>query len=62
MNATQEGLCDGQFNGGGRFQGRQGNGHDPNKGKPDIITNNDKKHAKLRVKQGEDFAKVFHKN
>jgi hypothetical protein len=61
-NAAQEGTRDGKFNPGGRLQGRQGNGHDLHKGKPDLITDNDKNHSNWRVKQGEDFAKAFYKN
>jgi hypothetical protein len=62
MNSSQEGLCNGKFHGGGRFQGKKGNCYDLNRGKPEIITENDKNHTNWYVKQGEDFAKVFYKN
>jgi hypothetical protein len=62
VSVAQDGQCDGKFQGGGKFQGQQGNGYDPSKGKPEIIADNDKNHASWHVKQGEDFTKVFYKN
>jgi hypothetical protein len=60
--STQEGTREGKFNTGGKPQGHQGNGNDFNKGKIEIINNTDKNHAHWRVKQCEEFAKVFYKN
>ncbi len=45
--ALQEGSRDGKFQGGGKFQGKHGYGQDPNMGKPEIFTDNDKNHASL---------------
>jgi hypothetical protein len=62
VTTTQDGTRDGKFYAGGKLQGKQGNGPDPNKGKADMITDNNKNHANWKVKQGEDFAKVFYRH
>jgi hypothetical protein len=52
---------DGKFQGGGRPFGKHAQGIDVNKNK-DIITDPDKNHAHWRLREGENFAKVFYKN
>jgi hypothetical protein len=42
--------------------GKQNSGQDTNKNKQEIISDTDKNHASWRVKQGQDFLKVFYKN
>jgi hypothetical protein len=63
ITSNIENNKDRKYQGGGKYQGKQGSGGE-NKGggKPDIITDNDKNHSQWCVKQGEDFAKVFYKN
>jgi hypothetical protein len=56
-----ENLRDGKPHG-GKNLGKQGSNQDSNKGKQEIIYDNDKNHANWHVKQGEDFSKVFYKN
>jgi hypothetical protein len=59
--ATQEGLKD-RTNGFIKPGGKQANGQDLIKGKPEIITDTDKNHKIWHVKHGEDFTKIFYKN
>jgi hypothetical protein len=52
---------DGKHPGGGKPLGRLGQGNDFNKNR-DIITDSDKNHAHWKLREGENFAKVFYKN
>jgi hypothetical protein len=47
--------------GGGKQQGRWSNRSDATKTK-DIVTDSDKNHSHWRLRDGENFAKVFYKN
>jgi hypothetical protein len=61
-HSNHEGHRDGKSQGGNKYQGKQGHGNESTKGKPEIISDNDKHHTSWRIKQGEDFTKVFYKN
>jgi hypothetical protein len=53
------------LHGGGKFNGRQNQGNENNRSKPDLVSDNDKNHSKWtkwRFKEGKDFAKTFYKN
>jgi len=52
----------GNYNGGGKFNGRQNQGNETNRSKPDLVSDNDKNHSKWRFKESKDFAKIFYKN
>jgi hypothetical protein len=56
-----EALKEGKTIGGNKLSGKQGGGQDK-KGKQEIISDTDKNHASWRIKQNEDFSKLFYKN
>jgi hypothetical protein len=62
INFLLENTKDNKHQGGGKHNGRQGQGNEYHHFKPDIITDNDKNHTNWRIKEGEDFAKTFYKN